>query len=42
MNGDNETYFDNFGVEYNPKEITYSETTKLSQQIFTEYKQMIQ
>ena len=24
------------------KKLTYSETTKLSQQIFTEYKQMIQ
>ena len=41
-NGDNLTYFDSFVVEYIPKWNKDSLTTKISQQIFTEYKQVIQ
>ena len=39
MNGDNVTYFDSFGIknkQQNPQ------ATKISKQIFVEYKQMIQ
>ena len=42
VNGDNVTYFDSFGVEYIQKEIKIFMGNKISQQIFTEYKQMIQ
>ena len=42
VNSDNVTYFDSFGVEYIPKEIKIFMGNKISQQIFTEYKQMIQ
>ena len=42
VNSDDVTYFDSFGVEYIPKEIKIFMGNKISQQIFTEYKQMIQ
>ena len=41
VNSDNVTYFHGFGVEYIPKEIK-TFIRKISQQIFIEYKQMIQ
>ena len=41
-NDDNVTYFDSFGVEYIPKEIKKILGSKILQQIFIEYKQMIQ
>ena len=41
-NVDNVTYFDNAGVEYIQKKVKKLYVTKTSQQIFIEYKQMIQ
>ena len=35
VNGDNVTYFENFGVEYIPKEIKNAQATKTLKQIFT-------
>ena len=35
------TYFESFGTEQIPKELKYSQATKISQQIFIEYKWMI-
>ena len=40
--GNNVTYFDSLGVENIPKEIKKSYPTKISQEIFMEYKQMSQ
>ena len=42
MNGDNVTYLDSFEAEHVPKEITKKNRTKIQQQIFIEFKQMIQ
>ena len=43
MNSDDVTYFDSFKAEYIPKEIKKNHwPEKISQQIFIEYKQMIQ
>ena len=42
VNGDNVIYFDSFGVEYIPKQIKKIIGEKISPQIFTEYKQMIE
>ena len=40
MNGNNVTYFDSFVVEYIPKKQLWG--TKISPQLFVEYKSMIQ
>ena len=37
-NRDNVSYFNNFGVEYIPKDIKILLSNKLLKQIFTEYK----
>ena len=42
VNGNNVEDLDSFGVEHIPKETKNSKATKISQQIFIEYKQMIQ
>ena len=42
VNVDNVTYFDSAGVEYIQKKVKKLYVTKTSQQIFIEYKQMIQ
>ena len=41
VNSDNKRYFDSFRVDYTPKKIKKSEVTKISPQIFIEYKHMI-
>ena len=42
MNAENVTHFDRFGVEHIPKEIRKLIGNKNVQQIFAEYKHMIQ
>ena len=42
MNGNNATYFDSFRVVHIPKEITKLIRKKISEQIFLEFKHMIQ
>ena len=42
VNDNNVTYFDSFGVDHTPKEIRKLLEIKILQQIFIEYKHMIQ
>ena len=42
VNDENVIYFDSFGIENIPKEIRNSLEIKILQQIFIEYKHMIQ
>ena len=42
VNDNNLTYFDSFGVEHIPKDITKFIGKKILQEIFIEYKHMIQ